>query len=85
MYSIDVDAETTKIQAAHTGLSSVEANATNTTSAEVEEVCAACEGTLSLDESINFDEDGEIHYFGATSGRLSFQTCKSFSEPENML
>lgn len=42
-------------------------------SSQFEELCAAFEGALSLDESLNFDQDGEIRYFGPTSGRLEFQ------------
>lgn len=40
----------------------------------VEELSAAFEGAFSLDESINYDQDGEIRYYGATSGRLGFQS-----------
>ncbi|KAH7007807.1 putative Zn(II)2Cys6 transcription factor [Macrophomina phaseolina] len=48
---------------------------TGSSSHESEELCAAFEGALSLDESLNFDQDGEIRYFGPTSGRLEFQEC----------
>jgi hypothetical protein len=34
-------------------------------------------GRLALDESLNFDQDGEMRYFGPTSGRLQFQTSSS--------
>ncbi|OTB06211.1 hypothetical protein M426DRAFT_119884 [Hypoxylon sp. CI-4A] len=33
-------------------------------------------GTLSTDESLNFDQDGEARYFGPTSGRLEFRQLK---------
>lgn len=45
-----------------------------TSSSHFEELCAAFEGALSLDESLNFDQDGEMRYFGPTSGRLEFQS-----------
>lgn len=40
-----------------------------------DQLCDAFEGTLSLDESQNLDQDGEARYFGPTSGRLDFKTC----------
>lgn len=32
------------------------------------------EGTLTVEASLNFDQDGEFRYFGPSSGRLQFQT-----------
>lgn len=40
----------------------------------VDDITANFEGALCLDESLNFDQDGEARYFGATSGRLDFQS-----------
>lgn len=34
----------------------------------------AVEGTLTVEASLNFDQDGEFRYFGPSSGRLQFQT-----------
>ncbi|KAK2014574.1 hypothetical protein LZ32DRAFT_603301 [Colletotrichum eremochloae] len=45
-----------------------------------DDLCAAFEGALSLDEAVNYDQDGEMRYFGPSSGRLEFQ---SESTPEN--
>ncbi|KAI5921203.1 fungal-specific transcription factor domain-containing protein [Camillea tinctor] len=38
---------------------------------------ATMDGTLSRDESLNFDQDGEARYFGPTSGRLEFNKTGS--------
>ncbi|OLN93224.1 Nitrogen assimilation transcription factor nirA 4, partial [Colletotrichum chlorophyti] len=48
-------------------------------SAVFDDLCAAFEGALSLDESVNYDQDGEMRYFGPSSGRLEF---KSEASPE---
>ncbi|GKZ24711.1 hypothetical protein AbraIFM66951_004123 [Aspergillus brasiliensis] len=42
-------------------------------------LCESLKGQLSLDESLNFDKDGEMRYFGPTSGRLGFQGLPSSS------
>ena len=39
----------------------------------VDELAEGVKGKLALDESLNFDKDGELRYFGPTSGRLEFQ------------
>lgn len=41
-------------------------------SSEIDNLSTALAGTLSLDDAVNFDGDGEHHYFGPTSGRLEF-------------
>lgn len=38
-----------------------------------QELCTAFEGALSLDETLNFEQDGEVRYYGPTSSRLEFQ------------
>ncbi|EFQ33908.1 uncharacterized protein GLRG_09052 [Colletotrichum graminicola M1.001] len=45
-----------------------------------DDLCATFEGALSLDKAVNYDQDGEMRYFGPSSGRLEFQ---SESTPEN--
>lgn len=50
-----------------------------TDTSDYEQLCAEFEGALSLDESLTFDRDGEIRYFGPTSGRLEFQQGESSS------
>jgi hypothetical protein len=39
-----------------------------------DELCTMFDGALTLDESLNYDQDGEVRYFGPTSGRLLFQS-----------
>ncbi|KAJ0158880.1 Nitrogen assimilation transcription factor nit-4, partial [Colletotrichum tanaceti] len=39
-----------------------------------DDLCATFEGALSLDEAVNYDRDGEMRYFGPSSGRLEFQS-----------
>lgn len=48
-------------------------------SSTLDSLCEEFDGALSLDESLNFDQDGEARYFGLTSGRLEFLSarCKS--------
>lgn len=75
-HSIDVDTAVAQYQTDQRGFSAT-ADESNQSSAHFEKLCAAFEGTLSLDEPINFDGDGECHYFGLTSGRLGFQDRKS--------
>ncbi|GAA89223.1 Zn(II)2Cys6 transcription factor [Aspergillus luchuensis IFO 4308] len=43
----------------------------------MDSLCESLKGQLSLDESLNFDKDGEMRYFGPTSGRLGFQDLPS--------
>lgn len=38
----------------------------------MEALCDQFKGCLALDESLNFDADGEMRFFGPTSGRLQF-------------
>ncbi|KAJ6014307.1 hypothetical protein N7540_008898 [Penicillium herquei] len=52
----------------HGGLSPVE-----------DDLCVTFEGALTIDESLNFDQDGEVRYFGPTSGRLLFQSSTNHS------
>lgn len=50
-------------------------------STAVDDLCENFKGALTLDGSLNFDQDGEMRYFGPTSGRLQFG-CNSYI-PEN--
>ncbi|KAL1650353.1 hypothetical protein SLS58_001170 [Diplodia intermedia] len=72
-HGIDVDAEV----AAQTDSTLVLSHGVGTgaETAEFEDLCVAFEGALSFDESLNFDQDGELRYFGPTSGRLDFHPC----------
>lgn len=44
------------------------------TSPDVEGLCAAFDGALSIEEALNYEADGEFRYFGPTSGRLQFMS-----------
>lgn len=45
-----------------------------TAASNVDELCLTFDGALTLDESLNFDQDGEVRYFGPSSGRLLFRS-----------
>lgn len=49
-------------------------------SSNVEDLCVTFDGALTLDESLNFDQDGEVRYFGPTSGRLLFRSSAANGE-----
>lgn len=76
-HSIDIDQAAVQYQTRNGPPAGKQDEGTQS-SAQFEELCAAFEGTLSLDESVNFDGDGECHYFGPTSGRLGFQDRKLY-------
>ena len=44
---------------------------------EVDDLCESFKGELTLNGSLNFDHDGEMRYFGPTSGRLQFADYSS--------
>ncbi|KAB8237155.1 Zn(II)2Cys6 transcription factor [Aspergillus alliaceus] len=46
-------------------------------SSDIDDLAEGFKGRLALDESLNFDQDGEMRYFGPTSGRLQFQSSTS--------
>lgn len=84
LHSIDIDEATARLQAQRT-------NDTNDTqpgdkrdslnsredTQGYAELCKDMEGALSLDQSVNFDDDGQPHYFGKTSGRLALWNPES--------
>ncbi|KAL6232640.1 hypothetical protein BDW75DRAFT_247096 [Aspergillus navahoensis] len=43
----------------------------------IDELTESFEGRLSFDKSLNSDKDGELRYFGPTSGRLQFQSSSA--------
>ncbi|KAF9240575.1 transcriptional regulator family: Fungal Specific TF [Penicillium roqueforti] len=51
-------------------------------SSNVDDLCTTFDGALTLDESLNFDQDGEVRYFGPTSGRLLFRSSSKDSPSE---
>ncbi|PYH93346.1 hypothetical protein BO71DRAFT_327935 [Aspergillus ellipticus CBS 707.79] len=76
LHSIDIDASAAQLLEQDAALESTTEMNTGSLCTEVSQLCAAFEGTLALDEDLNFDQDGEARYFGTTSGRLAFQTSK---------
>ncbi|KAL4911504.1 hypothetical protein BDW74DRAFT_184806 [Aspergillus multicolor] len=48
----------------------------------INELTESFEGRLAFDDSLNFDKDGELRYFGPTSGRLQFQSTSSLDAKE---
>ncbi|PKX93393.1 Zn(II)2Cys6 transcription factor [Aspergillus novofumigatus IBT 16806] len=52
-------------------------------SSYMEALCDQFKGRLALDESLNFDDDGEMRFFGPTSGRLQFAAHGASPEKES--
>lgn len=70
MHSIDIDASATQLML---GNVIPQSSTTDVSATAIDQLCDAVEGALALDESMNFDRDGEARYFGTTSGRLEFR------------
>jgi hypothetical protein len=51
-----------------------------TAASNVDDLCLTFDGALTLDESLNFDQDGEVRYFGPSSGRLLFRSPENGKE-----
>ncbi|KAK9371423.1 fungal-specific transcription factor domain-containing protein [Lipomyces kononenkoae] len=77
---IDVDASVTKIVSSTSCGQPGHDRRAGTSSSNFEELCASFEGALSLDTSLNYDDDGELRYYGPASGRLEFPSCDDTSE-----
>ncbi|GFG20349.1 nitrogen assimilation transcription factor nit-4 [Aspergillus udagawae] len=58
---------------------SLEEDAAEVTS-YLQALCDQFKGCLALDESLNFDDDGEMRFFGPTSGRLQFAASGALPE-----
>ncbi|KAE8418035.1 hypothetical protein BDV36DRAFT_295617 [Aspergillus pseudocaelatus] len=87
LHSIDVDASAAQLLEQNVFLNTTSLTAGSSSSA-FDQLCSAFEGTLYLDDCLNFDSDGEARYFGSTSGRTAFQGCNASLEhpsPENIL
>lgn len=70
-----IDVETSVAQLMTEDLAKLSNQAKNGDPSTVEDdLCVTFEGALTLDESLNFDQDGEVRYFGPTSGRLLFRS-----------
>ncbi|RSM08779.1 hypothetical protein CEP52_004453 [Fusarium oligoseptatum] len=70
MHSIDIDASAAQLMQRDVVPQS---STTDVSATALDQLCDAVEGALALDESMNFDQDGEARYFGTTSGRLAFR------------
>ena len=85
--SIDVDEAVAKsaVDFASARYPTASSHRSSTDTSNFEQLCAVYEGALSLDESLTFDQDGEVRYFGPTSGRLEFQPGKSSVDHRHLL
>lgn len=73
-HGIDADASVAQLMA-EDGISNQPAEPEwASAGSNVEDLCGTFDGALTLDESLNFDQDGEVRYFGPTSGRLLFRS-----------
>ena len=74
-HGIDVDASIAQMMAQNNSPPrTTDPSSTAGCSPSVDDLCMTFDGALTLDESLNFDQDGEVRYFGPTSGRLSFRS-----------
>lgn len=77
---IDIDASLAALSSSHPELANAGSLTVNLnighgeTSPDVEALCAAFDGALSIEEALNYEGDGEFRYFGPTSGRLQFMS-----------
>lgn len=72
-HGIDIDASIAQVMA-ESGTPEQEALSSCGNGCSVDDLCLTFDGALTLDESLNFDQDGEVRYFGPTSGRLLFRS-----------
>ena len=61
----------------------MELNSQAVMDSEMDDLCENFKGELSLNGSLNFDQDGEMRYFGPTSGRLQFRDSSSSDAKHN--
>ncbi|KAI9042162.1 uncharacterized protein KD926_006081 [Aspergillus affinis] len=84
-HGIDVEASLSELVGHHDLLhpddfnTSTDASINHSLSSDLDDLCGAFHGTLTFDEALNFDDDGEMRYFGPTSGRLPFQSSRDVS------
>ena len=72
-HGIDADASIAQLSA--TGDSPEQPpDSGGTLASNVHELSLTFDGALTLDESLNFDQDGEVRYFGPSSGRMLFRS-----------
>ncbi|KAH7124330.1 fungal-specific transcription factor domain-containing protein [Dactylonectria macrodidyma] len=80
LHSIDIDAEASRLMQQNAVPATTASLTAGGSTTMFDQLCYAFEGTLALDESLNFDQDGEARYFGPTSGRLAFRTSRDSQE-----
>lgn len=73
LHSIDIHASTAQLMQQNLVPATITSLTASGSTAALDELCDTFEGTLTLDESQNFDQDGEARYFGPASGRLDFK------------
>jgi hypothetical protein len=73
-HGIDADASVAQLMAEHGSLNQPIDLSHAPGCSNVDDLCVTFDGALTLDESLNFDQDGEVRYFGPTSGRLLFRS-----------
>lgn len=87
LHSIDIDEATTRLaqlDALPNDSDRSTLAAAGQSNVAFAELCDKFEGVLSIDESLNFDGDGEARYFGPASGRLEFDCPDSQTDsPSN--
>jgi hypothetical protein len=73
-HGIDAEASVAQLIAEHEASNQSSNPSCVSGSSNVDELCVTFDGALTLDECLNFDQDGEVRYFGPTSGRLLFRS-----------
>lgn len=73
-HGIDADASVAQLIAEHEASNQSINPSCVSGCSNVDDLCVTFDGALTLDESLNFDQDGEVRYFGPTSGRLLFRS-----------
>ncbi|PLB48892.1 hypothetical protein P170DRAFT_475222 [Aspergillus steynii IBT 23096] len=89
-HGIDVEASLSELMDHHDFLPPNDFNASAETSfthdslsSDLNDLCGAFNGALTFDEALNFDDDGEMRYFGPASGRLPFQSSRDIDPKTN--
>lgn len=69
-----IDADASIAQLSTTSDSQQPPDPCGTVASNLDELSLTLNGALTLDESLNFDQDGEVRYFGPSSGRMLFRS-----------
>ncbi|KID91377.1 Transcription factor, fungi [Metarhizium guizhouense ARSEF 977] len=84
LHSIDIHASTAQLMQQNLVPATITSLTASGSTAALDELCDTFEGTLTLDESQNFDQDGEARYFGPASGRLDFKPLNDVNVPRDL-